>query len=260
MSEAYDSDADPEWGSTSNREWSSTSKSGPKILATTRKTASEQNSQISEVKSKSVQRKALSKNTQKPKGNSTRSNVSVGPKPNKVCSKKKRIAVASTSVGPNPMNVCSQEKNLPVASESDSSDFSDNDNEADFFHHMEMNELVEEAESCDEESDDGEELKDFLRDLEMEEVRMDELFGLQNDDLESAAPEIWTEYTGRQQSFEFTGSSGLQIDIPDSDTPLQVFDRIVDIEILEFITFETNRYAQTQLVEKLDTKYARVHR
>ncbi|KAL1447294.1 hypothetical protein WDU94_002722 [Cyamophila willieti] len=75
---------------------------------------------------------------------------------------------------------------------------------------------------------------------------MDELLAAQNDDLESAAPEIWTDYVGRHKSFEFTGLSGLQVDIPDSDTPLQVFDKIVDKDILEFIANETNRYAQIQ--------------
>lgn len=56
------------------------------------------------------------------------------------------------------------------------------------------------------------------------------------------------------------GLSGLQVDIPDTCTPLEVFDRIIDMEVLELIALETNRYAQTQFIDKINQKSARIHR
>ncbi|XP_053949337.1 piggyBac transposable element-derived protein 1-like [Anastrepha ludens] len=61
---------------------------------------------------------------------------------------------------------------------------------------------------------------------------------------------VWSEYEGRHKTFTFSGKSGLQVDVPQSVTPFDVFRLFTDDEIINPIVLETNRYAEQQLIAK----------
>ena len=63
----------------------------------------------------------------------------------------------------------------------------------------------------------------------------------------------WSNYSGRQASFAFTGNEGLQeIDCePDSFTPEEVFSLFVDDEVLQHLVDQTNIYASQTTAERI---------
>ncbi|XP_054728782.1 piggyBac transposable element-derived protein 4-like [Anastrepha obliqua] len=61
---------------------------------------------------------------------------------------------------------------------------------------------------------------------------------------------VWSEYEGRHKTLTFSGKSGLQVDVPQSVTPFDVFRLFIDDEIINLIVLETNRYAEQQQIAK----------
>lgn len=70
----------------------------------------------------------------------------------------------------------------------------------------------------------------------------------------------WTEYVGRQKVFEFIGKHGLQSDISQQSTPLDIFLLLVDEEIINHIVVETNRYAGQIISSQPKLKHSRINR
>ncbi len=56
----------------------------------------------------------------------------------------------------------------------------------------------------------------------------------------------WSEFTGRQKIFPFTGKKNLQVPVPADVTPLEVFSLLLDDNIWKMITDQTNIYAAQQ--------------
>ena len=64
----------------------------------------------------------------------------------------------------------------------------------------------------------------------------------------------WSEYVGRHKQFTFTGRTGVQKNIAHNATFLNVFNLLVDDDVISLIVTETNRFADQS---KRHTKYAR---
>lgn len=67
----------------------------------------------------------------------------------------------------------------------------------------------------------------------------------------------WSEYVGRHKQFTFTGIAGVQKNIANNVTPLDIFNLLVDDDVIHLIVTETNRFAEQSLLSKRITKYAR---
>lgn len=82
--------------------------------------------------------------------------------------------------------------------------------------------------------DDSEYDSELVKTIE-EMIREEERVGVQGQDDSVGPGSEWVEFIGRQKQIEFTGSSGLQINVPANITPLQAFEMIVDNEILDLL-------------------------
>jgi hypothetical protein len=57
----------------------------------------------------------------------------------------------------------------------------------------------------------------------------------------------WNKFSYRQKDFSFSGTSGLNKQIPENSTPFDIFSLFVDDEILNLLVVETNRYAEQRI-------------
>ncbi|KAI4473753.1 hypothetical protein M0804_015201, partial [Polistes exclamans] len=69
----------------------------------------------------------------------------------------------------------------------------------------------------------------------------------------------WNEFANRQQSFTFTGNSGLLMDLPSDIRASEVLSLFLDENLISLIVTETNRYAEQKL-QKETTENARLKR
>lgn len=63
----------------------------------------------------------------------------------------------------------------------------------------------------------------------------------------------WSEFSGRQKSFEFTGKEGIQIEHSGKITAEESLSLFINNDILKLIANETNKYAEakyTRIIEK----------
>lgn len=89
----------------------------------------------------------------------------------------------------------------------------------------------------------GEDLDDLLEELALDEK--EEL----NPVTDSSDHIQWNEFDGRQQSFTFTGKSGLLMDLP-SDIRASVFSLFLDENFISHLVTVTNRYAEQKLQQE----------
>lgn len=108
--------------------------------------------------------------------------------------------------------------------------------------------------SCEENIDEV--IQEDEDDDQWEDDQNDDIAAPSNQD-ENPTNATWTEYVGRHKQFTFTGRTGIQKNIADDVTPLDVFNLLVDEDILRLIVTETNRFAEQLLVSKRKTKHAR---
>ena len=101
----------------------------------------------------------------------------------------------------------------------------------------------------------------FLNDLAIEEAEEEDEIVDEDDEL---SPENnnspWTDYTGRQKTFPFTGQKDLQKAVPPDSTPLDILLLLVNDKVLNLIVSETNRFANQTVAAKQPKKYARINK
>lgn len=90
---------------------------------------------------------------------------------------------------------------------------------------------------CDSELDSD--VENILQDLIIEE-------NIENDNEKETKMEYskWSEFRGRQKIFPFTGTSGINVKLPNTINPYEVFSLFVNEEVINLIVKETNRYAE----------------
>ncbi|XP_043496863.1 piggyBac transposable element-derived protein 1-like [Polistes fuscatus] len=90
---------------------------------------------------------------------------------------------------------------------------------------------------CDSELDSD--VENILQDLIIEE-------NIENDNEKETKMEYskWSEFSGRQKIFPFTGTSGINVKLPNTINPYEVFSLFVNEEVINLIVKETNRYAE----------------
>ncbi|XP_043505738.1 piggyBac transposable element-derived protein 4-like [Polistes fuscatus] len=76
---------------------------------------------------------------------------------------------------------------------------------------------------------------------------------------ESSGEEVWNEFAKRQQSFTFTGKSGLLMDLPSDIKASEVLLLFLDENLISLLVTETNRYAEQKLQQET-TEHARSKR
>ncbi|XP_015598053.1 piggyBac transposable element-derived protein 4 [Cephus cinctus] len=69
----------------------------------------------------------------------------------------------------------------------------------------------------------------------------------------------WNEFSNRQQSFTFTGKSGLLMDLPSDIRASEVFTLFLNEKLISLLVTETNRYAEQKLQQEM-TEHARLNR
>lgn len=99
--------------------------------------------------------------------------------------------------------------------------------------------------------DDDDELQNVMEEMCEEEADEANL----TTDMNTMDAEQWTEYIGRHKNFPFTGKQGIQKAMI-STSPLNIWEHIVNDEIIDFIVVETNRFAE-QTMKKPTSKSAR---
>ena len=70
----------------------------------------------------------------------------------------------------------------------------------------------------------------------------------------------WTEYVGRHKNFEFIGKHGLQSEISQQSTPLDIFLLFVDDQVINHIVVETNRFAEQNIASKPKLRHVRMNK
>ncbi|KAI5728181.1 hypothetical protein M8J77_012602 [Diaphorina citri] len=95
--------------------------------------------------------------------------------------------------------------------------------------------------SEDESSDDDADLDNY-NEILMNALE-DEMEGIdtQDEDLQSEEP-VWTSYTGRHKDLTFDGPTDLQRYVSPDSSPLEIYNMIIDDEIINLIVTETNRF------------------
>ena len=66
--------------------------------------------------------------------------------------------------------------------------------------------------------------------------------------------------SGRHKNFEFIGKHGLQSEISQQSTHLDIFLLFVDDEVINHIVVETNRFAEQNIASKPKLKHARMNK
>lgn len=170
-----------------------------------------------------------------------------------------------TSVGPKPykrrrVEPSSEQHNLERAQSSTqqepkaASSIQDQPAECDQISDLDSDNAIQ----CDDTNAIDENLQEVLHNMAIEE----ELEENVDDDLEQTVPEterqMWNEYRGVHKDFDFTGDSGLQMQLSPEITPYQTFCKIVDNEVIELIVEETNRYANQCLLLGERNLYSRL--
>ncbi|KAI4476225.1 hypothetical protein M0804_013765 [Polistes exclamans] len=69
----------------------------------------------------------------------------------------------------------------------------------------------------------------------------------------------WNKFANRQQSFTFTGKSGLLMDLPSDIRASEVLSLFFDENLITLIVIEANRYAEQKLQQET-TEHARLKR
>ena len=89
----------------------------------------------------------------------------------------------------------------------------------------------------EDDNDEEQDIQDLLADMAIDEEEEED--GIN----ENINRPIWTEFQNRTSNFAYTGNGGLRRTIPADITPAQVFNLLVDDEVITEIVNETNTYA-----------------
>ena len=99
--------------------------------------------------------------------------------------------------------------------------------------------------SPDEDSDNDDEF-DIGYNLERMHLEEEEENSAASDDEENDEPSQvqWSDYNNRTQSFPYIGQGGLNVTLPNNINSQQIYERLVDQDVISLIVRETNIYAQ----------------
>ena len=99
--------------------------------------------------------------------------------------------------------------------------------------------------SLNEDSEDDDEF-DIGYNLERMQLEEEEENSAVSDDEENDEPSQvqWSDYNNRTQSFPYIGQGGLNVTLPNNINSQQIYERLVDKDVISLIVRETNLYAQ----------------
>ncbi|KAI4476608.1 hypothetical protein M0802_014850 [Mischocyttarus mexicanus] len=112
------------------------------------------------------------------------------------------------------------------------------------------NRILSSSGSDTDESYASEDIEELLEELALDE---EEKLNTADNSLENIQ---WNEFVSRQQSFPFTGKSGLLLDLPSDISPGEVFSLFLNETVISLLVTETNRYAEQKLLEHKTTGLA----
>lgn len=112
------------------------------------------------------------------------------------------------------------------------------------------NRILSSSGSDTDESYASEDIEQLLEELALDE---EEKLNTADNSLENIQ---WNEFDSRQQSFPFTGKSGLLLDLPSDISPGEVFSLFLNETVISLLVTETNRYAEQKLLEHKTTGHA----
>lgn len=95
----------------------------------------------------------------------------------------------------------------------------------------------------DEESYASENLDEILKELAIDEK---EKLTTDDDSLDNTQ---WNKFVNKQQSYPFTGKSGLLLDLPSDISPSKDLSLFLDEKVISLLVTETNRYAEKKLLQ-----------
>ncbi|KAJ3661073.1 hypothetical protein Zmor_005493 [Zophobas morio] len=72
------------------------------------------------------------------------------------------------------------------------------------------------------------------------------------------ADDVWSNTFTPMKDIEFRKTPGLLIDVPEDASPYQYFRLLLDDDLLQLITTETNRYAENLFFSNISLEHARV--
>ncbi|KAI4481596.1 hypothetical protein M0802_013906 [Mischocyttarus mexicanus] len=96
----------------------------------------------------------------------------------------------------------------------------------------------------------SEDIEELLEELALDE---EEKLNTADNSLENIQ---WNDFDSRQQSFPFTGKSGLLLDLPSDISPGEVFSIFLNETVISLLVTETNKYAEQKLLEHKTTGHA----
>nr|XP_012151017.1 PREDICTED: piggyBac transposable element-derived protein 4-like [Megachile rotundata] len=117
-----------------------------------------------------------------------------------------------------------------------------------------INRISSSSNSDTEESYASEDLDDMLEELALDE---EEELNSVDDPLDNIQ---WNEFANRQQTFTFTGKSGLLMDLPSDISASEVLSLFLDEKVISLLVTEPNKYAEQKLHQQKMTEHARLNR
>ncbi|XP_029054531.2 piggyBac transposable element-derived protein 4-like [Osmia bicornis bicornis] len=114
--------------------------------------------------------------------------------------------------------------------------------------------IVSSSSSENEDLYESEDFEELLANLGIEEENE------QIDTVGSSDNIQWKEFTGKQKSFEFTGKSGLLVELPSNITAGETLSLFLNEQVIDLMVKETNRYAENKLDHNTSSEQARINR
>ena len=78
--------------------------------------------------------------------------------------------------------------------------------------------------------------------------------------VQGSGDDCWGDFAGRQQSFPFCGQKGVQRNVSRESSPMDIYQLLINDEVINHIVLETNRYANQTITSKPPTKNSRLYK
>ena len=131
----------------------------------------------------------------------------------------------------------SDEKIAEMLQEEDNSEANDDEIDVD-------DSVQDPSYSPNEDSYDNDEF-DIGSNLERMQLKEEENSAASDDEENDEPSQVqWSDYNNRTQSFPYIGQGGLNVTLPNDINPQQIYERLVDQDVISLIVQETNLYGQ----------------
>ena len=78
--------------------------------------------------------------------------------------------------------------------------------------------------------------------------------------VQGSGDDCWGDFAGRQQFFPFCGQKGVQRNVSRESSPMDIYQLLINDEVINHIVLETNRYANQTITSKSPTKNSRLYK